>query len=198
MRKLDRVICNEKWREVFPEAVSIFEAPGDSDHSPAVVAFSSVPEFRKCSFKYFSSIASHPRFKAEMLKAWEQEILVGSKLFSLAQRLKKAKAACRRLNKEGFGNIQQRAKEALEALKEIQEQLLLAPSDTLFRQKFVARKKWQFFEAAQEIFFCRNARIRWLDCGDANTKFFYKAVLAHQVRNCISFLRDDGGNRVFN
>lgn len=37
-----------------------------------------------------------------------------------------------------------------------------------------------------------------MDCGDANTKFFYKAVLAHQVRNCINYLVDGGGHRVFN
>ncbi|KAL0754749.1 hypothetical protein Bca101_092417 [Brassica carinata] len=39
--------------------------------------------------------------------------------------------------------------------------------------------------------------IRSLDCGDANTRFFHKAVLAHQVQNCISYLLDGGGNRVF-
>lgn len=112
--------------------------------------------------------------------------------------MKKTKATCRRLNKDGFGNIQQRAKEALGALKEIQLQLLTAPSDYMFRQEFVARKNWQFFEAAQEIFFSRKARIRWLDSGDANTKFFFKAVIAHQMRNCISYLMDEGNNRVFN
>ncbi|KAJ0262857.1 hypothetical protein HA466_0033230 [Hirschfeldia incana] len=198
LRKLDRVLCNEKWRDIFPDAVSVFEAPGESDHSPAVVSFSSQPQTRKCSFKYFSFLASHPSFKEEMLKAWEESIPVGSKMYSLGQRLKKAKATCRRLNKEGFGNIQQRASEALEALKAVQLQMLSSPSDSLFRQKFVAHKKWQFFESAQEIFFSRKARIRWLDCGDANTKFFYKAVVAHQMRNCVTYLMDGGGLRVFN
>lgn len=42
LRKLDRVLCSERWRDTYPEAVSIFEAPGDSDHTPAVVTFSSV------------------------------------------------------------------------------------------------------------------------------------------------------------
>lgn len=198
LRKLDRVLCSERWRDTYPEAVSIFEAPGDSDHTPAVVTFSSVSQSRKCSFKYFSFLSSHPSFLLELLKSWEEPIPVGSKLFSLGQRLKKAKVTCRRLNKEGFGNIQQRAKEALEGLKEIQLQLLTSPSDTLFRQEFVARRKWQFFETAQEVFFSRKARIRWLDCGDANTTFFYKAVVAHQIRNCISYLMDAGGNRIFN
>lgn len=120
LRKLDRVLCNEKWRDSYPESVSVFEAPGDSDHSPAVVEFSSVNQVRKCSFKYFLFISTHPRYLAEMLRSWEEPIPVGSKMFSLGQRLKRAKVICRRLNKEGFGNIQQKAKEALEALKAIQ------------------------------------------------------------------------------
>lgn len=198
LRKLDRVLCSDRWRDSYPEAVSIFEAPGDSDHSPAVVTFSEIASVRKCSFKYFSFLSSHPRFLESMLESWEEAIPVGSKLFSLGQKLKKAKMTCRRLNREGFGNIQQRAAEALSTLKEIQLQLLTAPTDSLFRQEFVARKKWQFFEAAQEVFYSRKARIRWLDCGDANTKFFFKAVIAHQMRNCISYLMDAGGNRVFN
>lgn len=181
LRKLDRVICNEKWKEVFTEAFTVFHSPGDSDHSPAVVSFSTQPELRKVSFKYFSFISTHPKFMEEILKTWEELIPVGSKLFFLGQRLKKARATCRRLNKEGFGNIQQRARDAMNDLKEVQEQLLVNPTYMLFRQEFVARKKWQFFESALENFFNRKARIRWLSCGDANTKFFCKAVLAHQI-----------------
>lgn len=198
LRKLDRVLCNDKWRDSFPGAVSVFEAPGDSDHSPAVIHFSESSQARKCSFKYFSFLSSHPSFLSELRKVWEESIPVGSKMFSLGQRPQRAKATCKRLNREGFGNIQQKAKDALSSLKEIQEQLLSSPTDALFRQEFVARKRWKFFEEAQEIFFSRKARIRWLDCGDANTKFFYKAVVAHQLRNCISYLIDGGGNRIFN
>lgn len=130
LRKLDKVVCNDKWREVFPEDVSVFEAPGDSDHSPAVVTFSTLPEQRKVSFKYFSFIAPHPKFMEELMKSWEELIPVGSKLFSLGQRLKKAKATCRKLNREGFGNIQQKARDSLRALKEVQEQLLIHPPDS--------------------------------------------------------------------
>ncbi|WZZ38401.1 hypothetical protein YC2023_034660 [Brassica napus] len=198
LRKLDRVLCCERWRERYLESVSMFEPPGDSDHCPVVVNLSSISQSRKCSFKYFSFLSSHPSFFSELSKTWEDPIPVGSRLFSLGQRLKKAKATCRRINKQGFGNIQQRASEALSALKDIQLQLLSDPSDSLFRMEFVARRKWLFFEAAQEIFFNRKSRIRWLDCGDTNSKFFYKAVVAHKVRNAISYLLNAGGLRVFN
>lgn len=62
----------------------------------------------------------------------------------------------------------------------------------------MCRKKWLFFEAAEAIFFNRKARIRWLICGDANTKFFHKAVIAHQVRNTINYLMDATDQRIVN
>lgn len=83
LRKLDRVLCCERWRERYLESVSMFEPPGDSDHCPVVVNLSSISQSRKCSFKYFSFLSSHPSFFSELSKTWEDPIPVGSRLFSL-------------------------------------------------------------------------------------------------------------------
>lgn len=40
--------------------------------------------------------------------------------------------------------------------------------------------------------------MRWLKDGDANTKFYFKAVIAHQARNAIRFLMNDQAIRVTN
>ena len=90
-------------------------------------------------------------------------------MFSLKQRLKAAKKACREINRVRFANIQQKAKDAMLSLKSVQERLLTAPTDSLFREEFVARKKCKIFEAAQNIFFIRKSRVRWLKDGDTNT-----------------------------
>lgn len=34
LRKLDRALGKDMWRQSFPEVVAVFEAPGDSDHAP--------------------------------------------------------------------------------------------------------------------------------------------------------------------
>ncbi|KAL1201845.1 hypothetical protein V5N11_014808 [Cardamine amara subsp. amara] len=42
----------------------------------------------------------------------------------------------------------------------------------------------------------QKSRIRWLDEGDTNTRFFHKAVLAHIAQNAIRYIRDDNGDRI--
>lgn len=76
--------------------------------------------------------------------------------------------------------------------------MMTSPSPASFREEFIARKNWRFFETALEIFYSRNSRIRWLLEGDANTRFFHKAVLAHQARNAIRFLLTVDDQRIVN
>lgn len=196
LRKLDRVPGNQSWRDTFSDVYAFFDAPGDSDHSSCVVDLNVNLRSRKCSFKYFSFLAMHPKFLEKIKSAWDEDIPVGSKLFSLGQKLSHVKKACRKLNKEGFGNIQQRARDALSKLQDIQSRLLTQPTDSLFREEFVARKEWRFFEKAEGIFYKRKSRIRWLTLGDANTTFYHKTCIAHEARNAIRYLMDNEDQRV--
>ena len=198
IRKLDMVLVNEHWSSVFSESLAVFEAPGDSDHSPALVYLNSPIESSKKAFKYFSFLSTHPRFKVVIRDAWHEEVLVGCKLFTFGQRMRKVKVACRALNREGFGNIQNRTKDSLAELEMVQVALLSNPSESLFREEFMARKKWNFFAKAQETFFLQKSRIKWSKEGDANTSFFHKTVIANQGRNFIKYLRGEDDERIQN
>lgn len=198
IRKLDRAVGNGEWFNSFPSTIAVFDPPGDSDHSPCIIMLSNLPQRSKKSFKYFSFLATHPTFLTCIASAWDKETLVGSKMFLLGEHLNEAKKACRSLNRQGFSNLQQRTSEALASLEDIQIQLLSIPSDSLFRQEHVARKKWDFFAKALESFFRQKSKIKWLKDGDANTRFFHRAVMAHQAKNLIKYLRNIDDSRVEN
>ncbi|CAL9217923.1 unnamed protein product, partial [Arabidopsis halleri] len=196
IRKLDRALVNGEWLNCFPNSIAVFDPPGDSDHAPCIINLDTQPERSKKTFRYFSFISTHPTFLSAMSAAWDSQILVGSAMFSLGEHLKAAKKCCKELNRQGFGNIQDRTRQALITLEEVQTELLSAPSDSLFRAEYVARKKWTFFAAALESFYRQKSRIKWLKEGDANTRFFHKMVLAHQVKNLISYLIGENNEKV--
>ncbi|KAL9308685.1 putative RNA-directed DNA polymerase [Arabidopsis thaliana] len=198
IRKLDRAIANGDWFSSFPSAIAVFELSGVSDHSPFIIILENLPKRSKKCFRYFSFLSTHPTFLVSLTVAWEEQIPVGSHMFSLGEHLKAAKKCCKLLNRQGFGNIQHKTKEALDSLESIQSQLLTNPSDSLFRVEHVARKKWNFFAAALESFYRQKSRIKWLQDGDANTRFFHKVILANQAKNLIKFLRMDDDVRVEN
>ncbi|XP_010495645.1 PREDICTED: uncharacterized protein LOC104772766 [Camelina sativa] len=85
LRKLDRAMANDSWRVNFPETLVVFDPPGDSDHSPALICTSSHIAGSKKSFKYFSFLSSHPRFKKVVDEAWNSEILQKSRVRWLAE-----------------------------------------------------------------------------------------------------------------
>ncbi|XP_019095265.1 PREDICTED: uncharacterized protein LOC104757403 [Camelina sativa] len=161
LRKLDRVLVNDHWRDTFPEAIATYDSPGDSDHSPALVYTSAHIQKNKNSFKYFSLLSTHPRFKEIISAAWSEQTGVGSGLFTFAQKMKNVKASCKQLNREGFGNLQQRIKESLEQLESIQAEMMRTPTDSLFREEFVARQTWNFFAKALESFYREKSRVGW-------------------------------------
>lgn len=178
--------------------MATFDPPGDSDHSPCLVTFSPTQISGKKSFKYFLFVATHSDFIPSLCSAWSESVGVGSKLFTLGQRLKKAKDCCKKLNMEKFSNIQQKTKTALEELERIQSILLTTPTEALMAEESMAREVWVFFVSAQESFFTVKSIIRWLREGDSNTKFFHRVVLANQSWNAIRYIRDSSGLRIYN
>lgn len=83
-------------------------------------------------------------------------------------------------------------------LESIQDSLLTNPDEALIQAELLANEKWSFFSSVLETIYIKKSRIRWLKEGDANTRFFHMAVLAHQAGNAITHLRNAGGNHIDN
>jgi len=72
MRKLDRVLVNEKWNLTFPLSETRFLPFGMSDHSLMVVKVARNDKNIKKPFRFFDIWMDHEEFMLVVKKVWDQ------------------------------------------------------------------------------------------------------------------------------
>ncbi|XP_043696705.1 uncharacterized protein LOC122647340 [Telopea speciosissima] len=146
--KLDRVLVNLAWKDVFRSSDATFYPPRLSDHSPMVVAV-----------------------------GWEQPMnLALNPILKFAARLRNVKKGLRSWNKECVGDVFLVVKEAEADLFQIQRQLSEHPDDpNLVLMETQAKKKLWEALATEEKFLKEKSRVKHIQLGDGNNSFFYKS-----------------------
>lgn len=187
-KKLDRVLVNDHWLDRFPQSYVSIEPSGVSDHTRCWIRLETPLPGNKRPFKFFNFLVDHPDFIDTVATIWEQtEVLFHSTsaLYRFHKKLKLLKPALRRLNKNKFGNIPQRTREAFDELCDKQKIALQNPSETTFEEAVDAMTTWNHWAAVEESFLRQKSRITWLLNGDQNTLFFFKIVQSRASFNMI-------------
>lgn len=85
MSKIDRVLGNELWEEVFLNASIVFHPEGLFDHSPMVVSFTQPPQGRN-PFRFFNYWASKADFAEKVRLVWNS-LITGHLGYQISQKL---------------------------------------------------------------------------------------------------------------
>ncbi|XP_062119269.1 uncharacterized protein LOC133833020 [Humulus lupulus] len=102
--KIDRVLANQIWLSLFPDAEAVFFEEGLFDHTPAVLTvYSNVPCGRK-PFKYFKMWSTHPKYFEKVKLLWQQQV-TGTKMYRVITKLKALKAVFKEINAQGYSDI---------------------------------------------------------------------------------------------
>ncbi|KAL9391725.1 hypothetical protein Peur_015645 [Populus x canadensis] len=107
MRKLDRVLVNEKWNLNFPLSEARFLPSGMSDHSPMVVKVIGNDQNIKKPFRFFDMWMDHDEFMPLVKKVWDQNS-GGCPMYQLCCKLRKLKQELKLFNMAHFSNISDR------------------------------------------------------------------------------------------
>nr|GEW63851.1 hypothetical protein [Tanacetum cinerariifolium] len=168
LRKLDRVLANLEFLNVFMGVHAIFKPYRISDHSPVVLSIPSLVKVKSTPFKFFNVIILDNRFKDVVRNAWMAQIS-GFYMFRVVKKLKGLKKPIRKLMFDK-GNMHANDKEAM-TVTDFNEALLM-------EEKFLKQKD----------------KITWLKEGDSNTAYFHKVVKSRVSRNRIDVGMDAYGN----
>ncbi|XP_028083502.1 uncharacterized protein LOC114284753 [Camellia sinensis] len=101
--KIDRVLVNEGWLDLYPTSTGNFLTSSISDHSPAVVTVSDVVVSFKKPFKFFDFWLDHEEFLPAVSQIWN-EYIRGVPMFRVCQKLRQLKPVFKSMNKKKFSD----------------------------------------------------------------------------------------------
>ena len=174
-RKLDRVLANVEFLSLPHDASANFLPRSISDHSPAILCFTAGIRKKVWSFRYDNFLSTHSSFLSVVKEGWIAP-LEGSFMFRLVTRLKGLKAPLKRL-RSTYGNLSHRMDLLKRELDSIQL-LCDAQPDVLELQEDLMALRFAYHSACldEEAATRQRAKIKWLNDGDANTKYFHHVV----------------------
>ncbi|GJZ84094.1 hypothetical protein Tco_0649433 [Tanacetum coccineum] len=192
LKKIDQVLGNMQFNDVFVGAHVIFQPYRTSDHAPAVLVIPTTSKSSPKPFKFSNILTHHSRFKEVVSEGWSLEVS-GFCMFRLAKKLKNLKKPLRKLLYD-HGNLHDNVNRLRTELDRVQADLDPDPFNAELREEEVAYV--QAYNQAilmQERFLKQKAKILWLKEGDSNSAYFYKAVKGRMSRIRIDVVTDSAG-----
>lgn len=191
--RLDRLLINNScYNAGFGVSVTHL-ARDPSDHSPLLLLFTTRLDDKPRPFRFLNAWAIHPGFLEVVRKSWQQEC-VGAPIQVLCSKVKRLKADIKVWNVQCFGNIfnnvKRAEKEVVLAKKQVEDDISVSAQESLRR----AQAKFRQSLIVEECFWKQKARVRWLDLGDKNAKFFHSVVKQKRLQSVIHRVQDEGGN----
>ena len=200
-KKLDRVLINDVATSRFPNAFSVFEAGGCSDHLRCKIQVLPTTEKLRKPFKYVNVISSLPMFLPKVQEYWDTTPRLyhsTSAMYRFSKKLKSLKPIIRELGRDKLGNLTKKASEAYVILCEKQKSTLQSPSENAVKEEAEAYERWLHIAGLEEDFLKQKAKLHWLEVGDQNNKTFYNAIKSRQAQNAIREIRCQNGSTVTN
>ncbi|XP_022030684.1 uncharacterized protein LOC110931606 [Helianthus annuus] len=194
IKKLDRIMGNIHFLDMYPDAYALFHPFRISDHTPCLLFLSSYKHNRPKPFKFANFLATKEGFIQCVSNEWSKEVQ-GVTMFSVVKKLTYLKSPLRRLLYKQ-GNLHERVETLRLKLDEVQKALDANPFDVGLREEESIRLK-EFRSASydEECFLKQKAKAEWLAAGDSNTKFFHNCVKTRNAYNKILQIKDIHGNQ---
>ena len=163
-----------------------------SDHSPVFISLQQKFIAPPKPFKFFNLWIKHPDFLKAVEQSWSEHVS-GNSMIILHKKMKKLKVCLRNLNTQNYADISRKVKEKKMELAEVQITNLSNPGENTVEQEKTLIKELHELLVAEESFFKQKFRIRWIQEGNMNTKFFHRVTAARQKHRTIQTLTDSDG-----
>ena len=162
-----------------------------SDHYPILLEGGGLKR-GPSPFRFENMWLEERGFMDQMKRWWGSLTFTGSFSFVLDAKLRALKGLLKTWNKEVFGVIETKKREALSQVvywDAVENHSTLSLEDCEARKE--AKEAYKTWVLREEISWRQRSRELWLKEGDNNTKFFHRMANAHSRRNWLSRLKVD-------
>ncbi|MFS7905001.1 putative RNA-directed DNA polymerase [Helianthus anomalus] len=193
-KKIDRVLGNTKFIDLFQAAAACFHPYRLSDHTPCTLVLPSIVRDKPRPFKFVNLLADKQGFMEEVQRIWGMDIQ-GVCMFQVVKKLKLLKTPLRKLMHHQ-GNLHENVKHARKELDECQCAADRDPSNSDLMNKLSRLQVYKCAVRDEALFLQQKSKVDWLELGVSNTKYFHNVVKAKNHRSRISSIKDANGNMV--
>ncbi|GKD54007.1 RNA-directed DNA polymerase, eukaryota, reverse transcriptase zinc-binding domain protein, partial [Tanacetum coccineum] len=186
-KKLDRVMGNSGFMDLFESCYASFLPYVTSNHYPALLVLTGVTIKRIRSFRFMNYLADKYDFHQVVKENWKEPIK-GYAMFVLAKRLKNKKRHLRDLNKKNE-NVYEKVKVLRAELKKVQEELDKDPHNSRLREdEMLINRAYRNAAMDEEKVLKQKTKVEWLKEGDQNSAYFHNLLKGRLNKSRIIFL----------
>ncbi|KAH7838491.1 hypothetical protein Vadar_027204 [Vaccinium darrowii] len=184
-KRLDRGLCNEEWRSLFPEGTITTLPRTYSDHNPLLLHLHGNISFIPTNkpFRFEAAWIVDPSFEAIVSNNWNGNNLT-DKIVNFSQ-------AANKWNKEVFGNIFRKKRWTLARIHGIQKAQGNVFSHNLFNLEKELISEYNKILAQEELLWFQKSRSQWIVMGERNTRYFHLSTIIRRRKAKISMLKDN-------
>lgn len=189
MQRLDRVLFNAHWLDLFQDTHVAHLNKTCSDHSPLLVNIQMSSHGAGKAFRYLSVWAGHSSFMDLVSQSWESPI-EGRPMVKFAKKLFRLRKVLAIWNRTTFGRIDQQVHNAEDEVLARENDFEASPSEEARAALSLAQANLQAKLKVEEDFWKQKANLKWQREGDKNTRFFQASVkkkrqklYIHKIRN---------------
>ena len=161
-KKLDRILANDVWCDLYPSSHGVFGNLDFSDHVSCGVVLEADGVRAKRPFKFYNFLLKNEEFLNVVADIWFSINVVGSYMFGVSKKLKALKKPIKDFSRLNYSGIELRTKEAYELLLRCQDLTLANPTGTNAVSELEAERKWLALSSAEESFFHQRSKV---SCG---------------------------------
>ncbi|PNX80406.1 cysteine-rich receptor-like protein kinase, partial [Trifolium pratense] len=188
MSRLDRFLVSEGFIDKGGISGQWIGERDVSDHCPIWLTCSNANWGPK-PFKFNNCWLEHPDFIPFVSSIWESLAIRGKKAFVLKEKLKKLKEKLKVWNREVFGILDLNIDKTVKDLNDAED--LMARGATcmnIANTKELTKKFWEQLHYKESLL-KQKSRLKWIQEGDSNSRFFHASIKSRRRRNLLTTLK---------